>query len=179
MDPWTGELLAMASNPRFNPNTVNEDFDKLINHPSKPFLNRTIQGALPPGSTFKVITAVAGLSTNRINSQTSIQCQGYTNFKNILFKCWSTYGHGIVTIEDAIPHSCNVFFFETAKMLGGESLYLWAKKFGIGEKTGIDLPYERSGNMPKTTATADVMNTAIGQGSLLVTRFSWFGYMQR
>lgn len=169
MDPWTGELLAMASNPRFNPNTVNEDFDKLINHPSKPFLNRTIQGVLPAGSTFKVITAIAGLSTNRINSQSSFQCQGYTNFKNILFKCWSTYGHGIVTIEDAIPHSCNVFFFETAKILGGESLYLWAKKFGIGEKTGIDLPYERSGNMPKTTATADVMNTAIGQGSLLVT----------
>ena len=169
MNPWTGEILAMASYPRFNPNDVNKDFKKLIKHPSKPFLNRAIQSALPPGSIFKVITATAALSTNHINTQTNYECYGYTNYKNIIFKCWSEYGHGLVAIQDAIPYSCNVFFFETAKILGGDPLYTWAKNFGIGEKTGIDLPYEKSGNMPKMMNTATVMNVAIGQGALLTT----------
>ena len=169
MDPWTGEILAMASYPCFNPNDVNKDFKKLIKHPSKPFLNRAIQGALPPGSIFKVITATAALSTNRINTQTNYECHGYTNYQNVIFRCWSEYGHGLVAIQDAIPYSCNVFFLETAKILGGDSLYTWAKNFGIGEKTGIDLPHERSGNMPKMTDTATVMNVAIGQGALLTT----------
>ena len=169
MDPWTGEILAMASYPCFNPNDVNKDFKKLIKHPSKPFLNRAIQGALPPGSIFKVITATAALSTNRINTQTNYECHGYTNYQNVIFRCWSEYGHGLVAIQDAIPYSCNVFFLETAKILGGDSLYTWAKNFGIGEKTGIDLPHERSGNMPKMMDTATVMNVAIGQGALLTT----------
>ncbi|MFN3531317.1 MAG: penicillin-binding protein 2 [Candidatus Brocadia sp.] len=169
MNPWTGEILAMANNPRFNPNTIDRDFSKLIRHPSKPFLNRAIQGALPPGSIFKLITAAAALSSNCITTQSTFECPGYTKYKNIVFKCWSDYGHGLVTIEDAIPYSCNVFFFEMAKMLGGDTLYTWAKKFGIGEKTGIDLPYEKNGNMPRMTTTASTMNVAIGQGALLTT----------
>lgn len=169
MNPWTGEILAMASNPRFNPNTIDKDFSKLIRRPSKPFLNRAVQGALPPGSIFKIITATAALSSNSITTQTTFECPGYTKYKNIVFKCWSDYGHGLVTIEDAIPYSCNVFFFESAKMLGGDTLYAWAKKFGIGEKTGIDLPHEKSGNLPKTATTASIMNAAIGQGALLTT----------
>jgi len=169
MNPWTGEIVAMASNPRFNPNTVEKDFRKLNKHPSKPFLNRAIQGALPPGSIFKVITTTAALSSNRITTQTTFECPGYIRYKNILFRCWSEYGHGLVTAEDAIPYSCNVFFFETAKMLPGETLYSWAKKFGIGEKTGIDLPHEKAGNIPKLATTASTMNVAIGQGALLTT----------
>ncbi|HQU30039.1 MAG: penicillin-binding protein 2 [Planctomycetia bacterium] len=169
MNPWTGEILAMASNPRFNPNTIQKDFRKLIEHPSKPFLNRAIQGALPPGSIFKVITAAAALSSNAITTQTTFECPGYLKYKNILFKCWSEYGHGFVTIEDAIPHSCNVFFFETAKNLGGDTLYAWAKKFGIGEITGVDLPHEKAGNMPKLATIASTMNVSIGQGALLTT----------
>lgn len=169
MDPWTGEILAMTSNPRFNPNTIDKDFSRLIRHPSKPFLNRAIQGALPPGSIFKVITATAALSSSAISSQTNFECPGYTKYKNIIFKCWSEHGHGSIAIEDAIPYSCNVFFFETAKILGGDPLYAWAKKFGIGEKTGIDLPHEKSGNLPKLATTANTMNVAIGQGALLTT----------
>ncbi|HHT9110700.1 MAG TPA: penicillin-binding protein 2 [Candidatus Brocadiaceae bacterium] len=169
MDPWTGEILAMASYPRFNPNTVNEDFNKLVKHPFKPFLNRAVQGALPPGSIFKVVTATAALDTNSISTQTSFDCRGFINYKNTILKCWSESGHGSVTIEDAIPYSCNVFFFETAKVTGGDSLYTWAKRFGIGEKTGIDLPYERSGNLPKMNSLASAMNVAIGQGALLTT----------
>lgn len=169
MDPWTGEILAMASNPRFNPNTIDKDFNRLIKHPSKPFLNRAIQGALPPGSIFKIVTATAALSSHCITPQSPFECPGYTRYKNIVFKCWSDYGHGLVTIEDAIPYSCNVFFFETAKMLSGDALYAWAKKFGIGEKTGIDLPHEKSGNLPRMATTASTMNVAIGQGALLTT----------
>ncbi|CAG0942071.1 penicillin-binding protein 2 [Candidatus Brocadiaceae bacterium] len=169
MDPWAGEILAMTSNPRFNPNTIDKDFNRLIRHPSKPFLNRAIQGALPPGSIFKIITATAALSSSAISSQTNFECPGYTKYKNIIFKCWSEHGHGSIAIEDAIPYSCNVFFFETAKILGGDPLYAWAKKFGIGEKTGIDLPHEKSGNLPKLATTANTMNVAIGQGALLTT----------
>lgn len=169
MEPWTGEILAMASYPRFNPNNVNENFEKLIKNPSKPFLNRAIQGALPPGSIFKVITAAAALESNRISTRTTYECRGYTDYKNIIFKCWAEYGHGLITIEDAIPHSCNVFFYETARISGGDPIYTRAKDFGVGEKTGIDLPYEKSGNMPKITNTATAMNVAIGQGALLTT----------
>lgn len=169
IDPRSGEILAMTSSPGFDPNAINKNFNTLIKHPSKPFLNRAIQGALPPGSTFKIITATAALSTNHINTQTNFECHGYTNYKNIIFRCWSQSGHGLVTIEDAIPYSCNVFFFETAKILGGDSLYAWAKKFGIGEKTGIDLPHEKNGNIPKINTTASAMNIAIGQGALLTT----------
>ena len=149
MDPWTGEILAMASYPSLNPNDVNKDFEKLIKHPSKPFLNRAIQGALPPGSIFKLITATAALSTNRINTQTIYECHGYTNYKNIIFRCWSGYGHGLIAIQDAIPYSCNVFFLETGKILGGDPLYTWAKNFGIGEKTGIDLRTKEGETCPK------------------------------
>lgn len=169
MDPWTGEILAMVSNPGFDPNTVNENFSKLISRPDKPFINRAIQGALPPGSTFKIITATAAMDLNHVHTQTAFNCCGYTNYKNITFRCWSGAGHGLVTIEDAIPYSCNVFFFEIAKILGGDSLYAWSKKFAFGEKTGIDLPYEKRGNVPKITTTASSMNVAIGQGALLTT----------
>lgn len=169
MDPWTGEIVAMASMPHFNPNTIEKDFRKLIRHPSKPFLNRAIQGALPPGSIFKVVTATAALSSHAITTQTNFECPGYIKYKNITFKCWSEYGHGFVTIEDAIPYSCNVFFFETAKILAGNALYAWAKKFGIGEKTGIDLPHEKAGSIPKLATTASAMNISIGQGALLTT----------
>lgn len=169
MDPWTGEILSMASSPRFNPNTVNEDFTKLNKQHLKPFLNRAIQGALPPGSVFKVITAIAALSTNRISNQTNFDCRGHTNYHDIQFKCWLDSGHGPTTIENALPYSCNVFFFETAKVLGGDLLYTWAKKFGIGDKTGIDISYERGGNIPKLKNTATAMNVSIGQGALLTT----------
>ncbi len=169
MDPWTGEILSMASSPRFNPNTVNEDFNKLNKQHLKPFMNRAIQGALPPGSTFKVITAMAALSTGRISNATSIDCRGHTNYHEIQFKCWLDSGHGPTTIEDALPYSCNVFFFDTAKILGGDLLYTWAKKFCVGDKTGIDIVHERGGNIPKLKNTATAMNVAIGQGALLTT----------
>ena len=169
MDPWTGEILSMASSPRFNPNTVNEDFTKLNKQHLKPFMNRAIQAAMPPGSTFKVITAMAALSTGRISNETSIDCRGHTNYHEIQFKCWLNTGHGPTTIEDALPYSCNVFFFDTAKILGGDLLYAWAKKFCIGDKTGIDISHERGGNIPKIKSTATAMNVAIGQGALLTT----------
>lgn len=169
MEPWTGEIIALANNPRFNPNTFNKDFSRLNRDSAKPLLNRAIQGALPPGSIFKTITAVAAMSENNINTYTDFECNGYTNYKNIIFRCWSNRGHGLITIEDAIPFSCNVFFFETAKRLERELFYNWAKKFGIGEETGIDLLFEKAGNLPEIKTTATAMNLAIGQGALLTT----------
>jgi len=169
MDPWTGEILAMANNPRFNTNTFSKDFNRLISDPVSPLLNRAIQGALPSGSIFKVITAIAALNENYIDMSTAFTCNGYLKYKDIVFRCWSNRGHGLVTIKDAIPHSCNVFFFETAKRIERDSLHNWAKKFGIGEKTGIDLLFEKTGNLPEIKTTATAMNVAIGQGALLTT----------
>ncbi|MGQ3684881.1 MAG: penicillin-binding protein 2 [Candidatus Loosdrechtia sp.] len=169
VDPRTGEILAMANNPRFNPNTISEDFNRLINNPSKPFLNRAIQGALPPGSIFKAITAIAPLSSGVLNTQTAFECHGYVRHRNVTLRCASRNGHGLISLEDAITYSCNVFFYEVAKAFGRDIFYDYARLFGIGERTGIDLPHERSGNMPQVTATIPAMNIAIGQGRLLTT----------
>ncbi|MCF6159471.1 MAG: penicillin-binding protein 2 [wastewater metagenome] len=169
IDPWTGEILAMANNPRFNLNMFNKNFSELISHPSKPFLNRAIQGTLPPGSVFKIITAIAALDTDQIDTQTAFKCQGSVHYKNTILRCWLNYGHGSISIKDAIAYSCNVFFFEIAKALQGKHLYAYAKLFGIGEKTGVDLPYEKRGSMPRAATTVSAMNIAIGQGTLLTT----------
>ncbi|MCF6151260.1 putative penicillin-binding protein 2 [Candidatus Kuenenia stuttgartiensis] len=169
MEPWTGEVIAMVNNPRFNPNTLNKDFARLNKDSAKPLLDRAIQGALPPGSIFKAITAITAMNENNIHAHTGYECNGYTNYKNIIFRCWQKSGHGLITIEDALPFSCNVFFFETAKRLEKKLLYDGAKKFGIGEETGIDLLFEKAGNLPEIQTTATAMNISIGQGALLTT----------
>ena len=169
MDPWNGEVLAMASFSRYNINTLNKDFSVLLKDPANPFLNRPIQGVLPPGSAFKIITAIAALEEKKINEDTHFACSGSLKMGGRRFRCYSKYGHGMLNIEEAIQLSCNVFFFEVAKRLGGSLLKEWSDKFGFGNLTDIDLPYEKKGKMPKSTSMYETLNLSIGQGSMLVT----------
>ncbi|MCP5003827.1 MAG: penicillin-binding protein 2 [Planctomycetes bacterium] len=169
MDPWNGEVLAMATSPRFNLNTFRKHYTRISKNPLKPFLNRPIQSALPPGSIFKIITAIAALEENCLEKETQINCNGSVKLGNTRFRCHSRYGHGLLNIEEALQYSCNVFFFEISKKLGGALLNKWADKFGFGSVTGIELPYEKKGNLPKPSSMYEVMNLSIGQGALLVT----------
>ena len=169
MDPWNGEIIAMATSPGYNLNTLGKDYDANIKNPAKPFLNRPIQSTLPPGSIFKVVTAIAALEENIINENSHFTCNGSVKLGRATFRCHSKRGHGLMNIEEGIQYSCNVFFFETAKKLGGPLLKEWARKLGIGSVTGIELPYEKKGNISKVKATYETLNMAIGQGALLVT----------
>lgn len=169
MNPWNGEVLAMASYPRFDLNTFRDNYHELSSNPWKPFLNRPVQSALPPGSVFKIITSIAALSKGKINLGTTFNCAGRLNTDRKRFRCYSQYGHGRVNLEDAIQYSCNTFFVEAGKSTGGLALWTWAGRFGFGKKTGIDLPYEKPGNLPPFRSDYEVMNASLGQGSLLVT----------
>lgn len=169
MNPWNGEIIAMASNPRFNPNTFNKDYGKIIKDRRKPLLNRPIQSALPPGSTFKIVTAIAALSEGAISGENLFRCNGRNASTRNKFRCFSRYGHGHLNIIDALQYSCNEFFFETAKKLGGDLLHKWGAIFGFGQPSGIDIPYERKGLWPKPKSVSDTMNISIGQGALLAT----------
>src|SRR3990167_7370512 len=119
MDPWNGEVIALASFPRYNLNTLNEDYSTLNSNPQKPFLNRPIQSVLPPGSVFKIVTAIAALEENKIDENTQFACYGTLKVGGIRFHCFSKYGHGLLNVEEALQYSCNIFFFEAAKALGG------------------------------------------------------------
>ena len=169
MDPWNGEIVAMASFPRYNPNTLNKNYTALSKNPLKPFLNRPIQSVLPPGSTFKIITAIAALEENKIDKNSHFPCYGSLKVGNIRFRCHTRQGHGLLNVEEAIQYSCNIFFYETAKILGGELLRKWAENFGLGNTTDIGLTYEKKGNFPKSTSFSQTINLSIGQGSMLVT----------
>ncbi|MFQ5963975.1 MAG: penicillin-binding protein 2 [Candidatus Scalinduaceae bacterium] len=169
MNPLNGEVLAMATFPRYDLNNLRVNFPVLNKNPNKPFLNRPIQGVLSPGSVFKVITAVAGLEENKVNEDTHFTCYGSLKTGGGRFRCHSKYGHGLLNIEEAIQYSCNVFFFEVAKMLGSSLLKKWVSKFDFGSVTGIELPYEKKGNIPASNAKYETMNMSIGQGAMLVT----------
>ncbi len=169
MNPWNGEILAIATFPRYNLNTFNRDYATLIKNPFKPFLNRPIQGVLPPGSVFKIVASIAALEENKIDENSQFPCYGSLKVGNSRFRCFSKYGHGLLNIEEAIQYSCNVFFYKTAKTLGGTSLKKWANNFGLGSKTNIDLTYEKRGNIPLAKSMSQTMNLSIGQGAMLVT----------
>ena len=120
MNPWDGEVVAMASNPRFDLNTFNERFQNIINDKRKPLLNRPIQSTLPPGSTIKIVTAVAALTEGIISEQTMFECIGRAGSTLNRFRCASKWGHGMLSVEEAIQRSCNEFFFQVANELGAK-----------------------------------------------------------
>jgi penicillin-binding protein 2 len=167
LDTRTGGVLAMASYPRFDPNTFGADYGQLLKNQDKPLLNRSIQALLPPGSTFKMVTALTALAEGKIDLNTHFYCAGAINVGNRRFRCTSS--HGNIDLKSAIERSCNVYFFETAKRLNGKAINGWARKFGFGDKTGIDLPFEATGNVPLPKYTGERLNVSIGQGDLLVT----------
>lgn len=134
----TGEVLAMASYPSYNLATFNQDYDQLYNDPLKPMINRATMSTYAPGSTYKPMVALAALQEGVINSSTTVYCNRvYDYFKGQRFTC--TGYHGRLDVVHAIQKSCNIFFYETGRQMGGEMIEDWAAKFGLGQKTGIEL----------------------------------------
>lgn len=183
MDPHTGEVLAMVSRPYFDPNDFavrigREEWNKLVTDPEHPLLNKAIQAQLAPGSTFKIIMAAAGLEEG-VAQDMNVHCSGGVSLFGTYQKCWVPRGHGEVNISKAIYQSCDVFFYTLAARLGIEKIAKWAHAFGIGVKTGIDLPNEASGTMPSAEwkmrnfhqrwYPGEVTSVGIGQGAVTAT----------
>jgi penicillin-binding protein 2 len=181
MDPHTGEILALASRPTFDPNAFAVRLSKtywsqIINDPNHPLLDKAIQAQLAPGSTFKIIMSVAGLEENAAQDL-RVNCAGGATFFGHFYAC--DKHHGAVDIHNAIPLSCDTFYYTLANRLGIDTIAKYATELGIGQKTGIDLPDEVSGTMPSTAwklktqhqpwYAGETISVGIGQGAVTVT----------
>lgn len=185
MRPTNGEVLAMASYPYYDPNLFYSDnskkvYEELSLDKRFPFLNRAIQSAYAPASTFKVIMSAAVLQERAYPTESTILCEGYTVLGNRTFHCHKKTGHGSLNLSEALAESCNVFFYNIGvEYLGIEKISNYAADFGFGKSTGIDLPGEIVGLIPTPEwkeqiyntrwVGGDTMNISIGQGSLTVT----------
>ena len=196
IDVTNGEILALANYPTYNLKTFNEDYNELSQDELTPLLNRSIAGTYAPGSTYKICTAVAGLEEGVIDADTEIYDEGvYTYFKGYQPRCWiyssTGQGHGWEDVTEAIQDSCNYFFFETGRLLGGEKLESYAKQFGFGDYTGLELSGEKKGRVAGPTARAaaqkndsslrdwsggDTIQAAIGQGDNAFTPLQLANY---
>ncbi len=181
MDPHTGEILAMVSRPVFDPNQFSvrvsrEEWTRLVTDESKPLLNKSIQAQLAPGSTFKVIMSVAGLQEG-IAQKLIVNCNGGGDFYGRFFKC--DQKHGSVNISKAIYDSCDTYYYTLGEKLGISQIAEYATAFGLGQKTGVDLPQEVSGVMPSEEWKAknykqkwfagETISVSIGQGAVAAT----------
>jgi penicillin-binding protein 2 len=184
MEPRSGRILALASSPSFDQNYFasgmsHDQWDSLISNPFRPMENKAIQGEYPPGSTYKVITALAGLEEGVIDETTEFFCPGHYRFGNRTYRCWKRGGHGNVNIVKALAQSCDVYFYQVGQLLGVDRLAWYAKASGLGSHTGINLGKERRGLIPtaawkkKRTGVAwqrgETLSVAIGQGFNLAT----------
>jgi penicillin-binding protein 2 len=184
MKPDTGELLGMISKPSFDPNLFtrgmsHEQWMAITADRKNPMLNRALQSQYPPGSTFKIVTALAGLETGAINPDMKVDCRGGIRLGNRHFGCWRREGHGVVSLHRAIVESCDVYFYEVGRRLGIDRIYDYATRLGLGKKTGIELGEERQGLIPNTAwkketrklpwFPGETLNAAIGQGYVAVT----------
>lgn len=172
LDVNTGDTLAMASYPSYDMSRFNEDYSLLLADESNPMINRAVCGLYSPGSTFKPLTAIAGLQSGEISSADNIECTGiYRFYEDYQPSCWiwSEYKltHGHQNVTQAIENSCNVYFYELGRRLGIEKIDEYAKKFGLGEYTGVELNEEASGHMASPEYKAEVISNVIDR--------EWFG----
>ncbi len=184
VNPKTGELLGMVSRPAFDPNSFvfgisQDEWRSLVFSPEHPLLNRAFQSMYPPGSTFKIITAMAGLETGSVTPDEKIVCRGSLDLGGHIFRCWRHEGHGPLDIHKAIVESCDVFFYNVGMRTGIDNIAYYARSFGLGSRTGIGLGSEKAGLIPDTAWKEKVMKqpwymgetliASIGQGYVLVT----------
>ena len=181
MNPFSGEIIAMASSPSFEPSIFikqsRPSISSLFDNPDSALINKAMQAAYPPGSVFKLVVAAAALEAKKINVETTFFCPGYLKIGNRKFNCWET--HNQQDLIAAITHSCDVFFYRTGLLLGGSVIHDYAVKFGFSKLTNFELPYEVSGFVPdplwkriqrfQNWFDGDTANFSIGQGDLLVT----------
>jgi penicillin-binding protein 2 len=184
VDPTNGEILALASSPSFDQNDFitglsTEKWRALIENPDRPLNNKAIQGEYPPASTYKIITALAGLQEGVITPDETLFCPGHYRFGNRTYRCWRRGGHGRVDLIQAIARSCDVYFYQVGQRLGIDRLAFYASAAGLGKRTGIALDHESRGLVPtaawkkKRTGIAwqegETLSVAIGQGFNLAT----------
>ncbi len=182
--PGTGEILGMLSRPSFDPNLfargISYDEWRALTHDKKnPMLNRALQSQYPPGSTFKIVTAIAALEEGVLSPETRVDCRGGIDYGRWHFGCWRKHGHGVISMHRAIVESCDVYFYEAGKRLGIDKIYDYAMSLGLGRKTGIELGREREGLIPNAKwklenkklpwFLGETFNTAIGQGYVAAT----------
>jgi len=183
-NPYTGEILSMLSLPSFDPNLFargisDEKWLELSRNPENPLENRAVRGEYPPASTFKIVLVTAALETGKTIPSTKFHCPGYYKIGKRIFKCWKKEGHGWLNLKDALIHSCDVYFYQLGLKLGVKNIIHYARLFGLGKPTGIDLGSEKKGFLPTSEwkeklykeiwYPGDTANLSIGQGYILVT----------
>lgn len=184
LDPRSGEVLAMASLPSYDPNEFaggidNQKWQALLGDPLKPLRNRTVQGTYAPGSTFKIVMAMAALEEGLITPDTTFYCAGSKTIYGNSFACNRPGGHGRQNVREALMHSCNVFFYNLGELLSVDTIHKWADRLGLVGRTGIDLPSEDESVIPSEAwkrrrfnerwYPGDTISVSIGQGYVTVT----------
>jgi penicillin-binding protein 2 len=184
MNAKTGEIYALASHPTFDPNIFargipSDLWEELLSDPGHPLTNKAVAGQYPPGSTFKMVTALAGLESGKITEHTHQYCPGFFNFGNARFHCWRKEGHGSVNVVRALAESCDTFFYGVANDIGIDRIAEMGRKLGMGSKLDFDLAEERPGLMPdkawkkrelgQTWHPGETIVAAIGQGYVEAT----------
>ncbi|MDR3280713.1 MAG: penicillin-binding protein 2 [Synergistaceae bacterium] len=184
MDVDDGSVKVFLSSPTYDPNPLtwgisNKEWNALLSDKDRPMMNRAIGGAYPPGSTFKVVTATGILEEKVATTKSTIFCPGNFKLGPQTFRCWKRSGHGTEDMVGALRDSCDVYFYQMSVKLGVDKLIEWGHDFGVGERTGIDIPGESSGNIAgrdwkrsrfgESWYQGDTVNYAIGQGFLLMT----------
>ena len=183
MDIENGDVLALASVPSYDPNAFNigltvKQWNDLINDPLHPLTNKAIAGLYAPGSTFKMVVALAALKAG-IQPDYKVFCPGYVTLGRSRFHCWKRHGHGWVDMHEGIQHSCDVYFYDVSRKVGIDNIAAMANRFGLGERVGIDLYGEKGGVIPtrdwklanigETWQGGETLVASIGQGFVLTT----------
>ena len=184
IEPDTGRILAMVSSPSFDPNLfvtgmTRDQWSELISNPFRPLENKATQAEYPPASTYKIVTAIAGLEEKVIDAETTFHCPGFYRYGNRVYRCWKRGGHGDVSLVQALAQSCDVYFYQVGEALGVDTLARYAKAFGLGVPTGVSLDREAEGLIPTKEwklkrfrapwQGGETLSIAIGQGFNLVT----------
>ncbi len=184
MDVTNGDLLAVASSPGFDPNLFvrgisQKDYSALTENDHRPLANKAVQGAYPPGSTFKVVTALAALEAGVIDLGTKVRCPGFIEFGGTRFHCWKRGGHGSVDLERSLQESCDVYYYEVAQKVGIDKIAEMGRMLGLGQRHDLPMSAISEGVMPnkawklesyqKDWRIGDTINASIGQGYVLTT----------
>ncbi|MGE4350778.1 MAG: penicillin-binding protein 2 [Bdellovibrionales bacterium] len=174
MDVYTGAVYALVSHPGFDPNLFTygisqQDWDDLNKDEHLPLLNKALDGVYAPGSTFKIVTAMAGLDSGLLRPKETVFCPGYMDLGNHRFHCWKRGGHGHVNFIESMAFSCDTYYYDLGKRVGIDRIQLMAQRLGLGQKTGIDFPHERSGLIPGRSWKMATRNKAWQQGETLIT----------
>ncbi len=190
MDPSNGDILAMGVSPAFDPNAfvegmTYESWNELVSNQFRPLENKAIQGQYPPGSTYKIVAAIAGLEEGVITEHGKLFCPGSYKYGNRTFRCWKRRGHGFMDATNALAQSCDVYFYQVGERLGVDRLAKYAKACGLGSPTGIDLDREARGLVPTKGwklnrlgvpwQGGETLSVVIGQGFNLVTPIQMLG----